>query len=85
MNQQGYDSKVTALASAMNDVFAFVHGVDCLKTIEKHRKSVVLLIQQMTECSYFVTEYATRKNFCELQSHLLCLQLITHRDPNHEI
>ena len=85
MNQRGYDSKVTTLASAMNDVFAFLHRGDCLNTIEKQRKSVTLLIQQVTECNYFVTEYIKRKNFCELQSHLLCLQLITHRDPNHEI
>ena len=85
MNQEGHDNKVTALASAMNDVFAFVHGVDCLKTIEKHRKSVVLLIQQMTECSYFVAEYTKRKNFCELQSCLSCSQLITCRDSSCKI
>ncbi|KAG8214191.1 hypothetical protein J3R82DRAFT_10981 [Butyriboletus roseoflavus] len=62
-NQQGHDSKVTTLARVMNDVFALVHVGDCLKTIEKHRKFTTLLIQQVTECSYFVAEYAKRKNF----------------------
>ena len=49
----------------MSDVLTFVHDVDPLKAINKHIKTITLLIQQVTECGYFITEYAKQKNFCQ--------------------
>ena len=49
----------------MSDVFAFVHDAEPLKAIEGHTKAVTLLIQQVTECGYFITEYIKQQNFCQ--------------------
>ena len=50
----------------MSDVFAFVHGAEPLKAIKVHAKTITLLIQQVTECVYFITEYTKRKSSCPL-------------------
>lgn len=52
----------------MSGALAFVHDAEPLKAIQSHSKLVTLLIQQVTECGYFVTEYAKQKNFCESPS-----------------
>ena len=49
----------------MSEVFAFVHGAEPLKAIKAHIKTITLLIQQVTECGYFIAEYAKRKDFCQ--------------------
>ena len=49
----------------MSDVFTFVQDAEALKTIKQHIKTITLLLQQVTECGYFITEYAKRKNFCQ--------------------
>ena len=49
----------------MRDVFAFVHGAEPLKAIKAHLDIITLLIKQVTECGYFITEYTKRKNFCQ--------------------
>ena len=49
----------------MCDIFAFVHDAEPLKAIEAHIDTITLLIKQVTECGYFITEYAKRKNFCQ--------------------
>ena len=49
----------------MSDVLEFVHDADPLKTIKAHTKTITLLIQQVTECGYFITEYAKQKSFCQ--------------------
>ena len=49
----------------MSDVLTFVHDADPLKAIKEHIKTITLLIQQVTECGYFITEYAKQKNFCQ--------------------
>ena len=48
----------------MSDVFSFVEDAEILKTVEVHREPIKLLIQQVTECGYFVVEYAKQNNFC---------------------
>ena len=49
----------------MSDVLAFVHDAEPLKTIKEHIKTITLLIQQVTECGYFITEYVKQRNFCQ--------------------
>ena len=53
----------------MKDVFSFVEDAEPLKAVEVHREPIKLLIQQVTECGYFIAEYAKQKNFCGLSFH----------------
>ena len=64
VNQQNRDDRVIRLAGTMNDVFSFVEDAEALKAIEAHREPIKLLIQQVTECGYFIAEYAQQINFC---------------------
>ena len=52
------------LANTLNDIFAFVDDARYLNDIERHAKTITVLIQQVTECGHFITEYAKQKNFC---------------------
>ena len=61
----------------MSDVLAFVHDAEPLKTIKEHIKTITLLIQQVTECGYFITEYAKQKNFCQSPIASQCSMLIS--------
>lgn len=45
----------------MSDAFTFVHDAEHLRAIEANMKTIVLLIQQVTECGYFIAEYAKKK------------------------
>ncbi|KAF8132077.1 hypothetical protein EV363DRAFT_1583662 [Boletus edulis] len=63
VNQKNRDDKIIRLAGMMSDVFTFVDHAEPLKAIEAHMKTITLLIQQVTECGYFITEYAKQKNF----------------------
>ena len=57
VNQKNYDVEIIHLAGTMSDVFAFVHDAEPLKAIMAHIKPITLLIRQVTECVYFITEY----------------------------
>ena len=50
----------------MSNVFTFVEDTETLKAVEAHRAPIKLLIQQVTECGYFIVEYAKQNNFCQL-------------------
>ncbi|KAN0081238.1 Quinonprotein alcohol dehydrogenase-like superfamily [Tylopilus felleus] len=63
VKQKERDDNIIRLASTMSDVFAFVHDAEPLKAIEAHVKTIALLVKQVTECGYFVAEYAKQKNF----------------------
>ena len=63
-DQKNCDVEIVHLASTMNDVLAFVHDAKASKTTKAHIKTITLLIQQLAECGYFITEYTKRKNFC---------------------
>ena len=65
VNQKNRDDGVIRLAGAMSDVFAFVSDAEPLKAAKAHIKTITLLIQQVTECGYFITEYAKGKSFCQ--------------------
>ena len=64
VNQKDRDERIIRLAGTMSDVFAFVHDAEPLKAIQAHTKAITVLIQQVTECGYFIAEY-TKPNFCE--------------------
>ncbi|KAF8550279.1 hypothetical protein OG21DRAFT_1419927, partial [Imleria badia] len=63
VNQKDRDEKIIRLVGTMSDVFTFVHDADPLKAIKEHMKTITLLLQQVTECGYFIAEYAKQNNF----------------------
>ncbi|KIJ60985.1 hypothetical protein HYDPIDRAFT_31686 [Hydnomerulius pinastri MD-312] len=63
INQQGRDDRIVRLAGTMNNAFAFVHDAEPLKAIKAHLKVITLLVQQATECGYFIAEYAKENSF----------------------
>ncbi|KAG9309883.1 hypothetical protein JVU11DRAFT_9912 [Chiua virens] len=63
LDQKDRDSAIIHLASTMSDVFEFVENADLLKTIEPHIKTIIPLIQQVTECGYFIAEYSKEQSF----------------------
>jgi len=65
VNQKNRDDQIIRLAGTMSDVFAFVRDAEPLKTIKAYIETITLLIQQVTECGYFITAYAKQKNFCQ--------------------
>jgi hypothetical protein len=65
VNQKNRDDQIVRLAGTMSDALRFVHDAEPLKAIKEHIKTITLLIQQVTECGYFITEYAKQKNFCQ--------------------
>ena len=48
----------------MSDVFSFVEDAEPLKAVKAHKEPIKLLLQQVTECGYFIAEYAKQNNFC---------------------
>jgi hypothetical protein len=59
IKQKNQDDQIIRLVGTMrDDVLMFVHDADPLKAIKEHIKTITLLIQQVTECGYFITEYA---------------------------
>jgi hypothetical protein len=65
IDQKNRDDQIIHLAGTMSDVLTFVHDAEPLKAIKEHIKTIKLLIQQVTECGYFIAEYAKQKNFCQ--------------------
>jgi hypothetical protein len=65
VNQKNRDDQIIRLAGTMSDVLTFVHDAEPLRAIKEHIKTIKLLIQQVTECGYFIAEYAKQKNFCQ--------------------
>ncbi|KIJ58803.1 hypothetical protein HYDPIDRAFT_33816 [Hydnomerulius pinastri MD-312] len=63
INQHGRDDRIVRLAGIMNDAFAFVLEAEPLKAIKAHLKVITLLVQQATECGYFIAEYAKANSF----------------------
>ena len=65
VNQQNRDDRAIRLAGTMSDVFSFVEDSEPLKAVEAHKGPIKLLLQQITECGYFIAEYAKQNNFCQ--------------------
>ena len=64
--QRNRDERIIRLLGTMSDVFAFVEIAAPLEKIKAHVKTITLLIQQVTECGYFIAEYTKQKEFCQL-------------------
>ena len=64
VNQQNRDDRVVRLAGTMSDVFSFVEDAEPLRAVETHKEPIKLLLQQVTECGYFIAEYAKQNSFC---------------------
>ena len=86
VNQQNRDNGVIRLATTMSNVFSFVEDAEPLKAVEAHKEPIKLLIQQVTECGYFIREYAKQNNFCQSLSPLQFPSLtFIFRDSDGEI
>jgi len=64
------DSRIVGLVETMDDVFSFVKEAEPIKKIESHGRVIELMVQQTTECAYFIREYAMNKSLCRLTSAL---------------
>ena len=64
VNQQIRDDRVIRLAGTMSNVFSFVEDAEPLKAVKAHEEPIKLLLQQVTECGYFIAEYAKQNSFC---------------------
>jgi hypothetical protein len=62
--QKDRDEAIDHLIEVMNDVYSLVHEAESLMDIESHKRILVVLTQQTTECGYFIRDYAINKNFC---------------------
>lgn len=72
------DEGIDSLAETIRDMFEFVGRVDALKKIEAHKQTIVKIVQQTTECAYFILDYRRNDSFClsSAYSHSL---IHTHR------
>ena len=68
IHQKNCDEHTIYLAGAMRDVFAFVDDTESLKKVEKHMNTITLLLQQVTECGYFIIDYTKPNSFCQSSS-----------------
>ncbi|KAJ7635140.1 hypothetical protein FB45DRAFT_790699 [Roridomyces roridus] len=51
------DQSVQSLALTMYDVYEFICEAEPLKQIESHKRIIAQLMQQTTDCGYFITDY----------------------------
>ena len=65
INQKNRDEQIIRLAATMSDTFAFVDDAEPLKKIKKHSETITLLLQQVTECGYFIADYTKPNSFCQ--------------------
>ena len=63
VNEKCDDNRIVGLVATVSDVFmlAFVGDAECLKEIKVHIKIITLLVRQIMECGYFITEYTKQK------------------------
>jgi DNA-binding ferritin-like protein len=64
-NQIELDTNVMSLAEIINDTFDIVEKADELRR-ESKSKIIMRMIQQTTECAWFVRDYMKIENFCKL-------------------
>jgi hypothetical protein len=87
VDQKNRDKRIIQLAATMKDVFSFLDDAEPLKAINTHIRTMTLLLQQVTECAFFITGYAKQKDFCQSSSNprLLFLLIRLSRDSDGEI
>jgi hypothetical protein len=63
LDQKDRDDNLGHLLEVMSDAYAFVLEAEPMKKIESHNRVLLVMVQQTTECSYFIREYATTQSF----------------------
>jgi hypothetical protein len=58
------DANIGRLVDAMNDIYGFLQEAEPLRKIESHKRIITHIMQQTTECGYFIRDYSKNKNFC---------------------
>ena len=66
VSQVVLDDKLRGLVEAMSDMFAFVNAAEPLKVIDSHAKIIKCITLQVTDCGYFISQYAKDESFCEV-------------------
>ena len=70
------DKNVNDLVAVMDDVYEYVKTyVDSKQKILELEKNLIVMLQQTTECGYFIREYA-KEGFCESPNILHCIRHI---------
>ncbi|KAJ7635109.1 hypothetical protein FB45DRAFT_1057034 [Roridomyces roridus] len=65
------DQSVQSLALTMYDVYEFICEAEPLKQIESHKRIIAQLVQQTTDCGYFITDYFQDLFGTRLAKHIL--------------
>jgi hypothetical protein len=63
LTQIDRDNRIHQLVEVIDDVYSFVKDADIVKKIESQEKIFAAMVQQTTECAYFIRDYAI-KGFC---------------------
>jgi hypothetical protein len=63
LTQKERDDNIARLLEVMVDVYAFVLEAEPVKKLESHKQILASMVQQTTECAYFLREYATNTSF----------------------
>ena len=59
------EDQIIRLSGTMTGVFASVEEAEPLKRTKAHMKTITLLVQQVTECGYLISDYTKQKNSCQ--------------------
>ncbi|KAN0085996.1 Quinonprotein alcohol dehydrogenase-like superfamily [Tylopilus felleus] len=62
INQKNLDDRIVRLSGTMSDAFSFLDDIKFMTEIGKHAETITQLLQQVTECGYFIAQYA-KDNF----------------------
>ncbi|KAF9061868.1 hypothetical protein BDP27DRAFT_1300736 [Rhodocollybia butyracea] len=57
--QMQRDKNILALIDTMDDIYSFVKEAEPLRQIESHKRVMICIAQQTTECGYFVSAYCS--------------------------
>jgi hypothetical protein len=63
--QKSRDESIGRLVDTINDTYEFVHEMEPLKKVKSHKKIIVQIMQQATECGYFIRDYSNNKDYCK--------------------
>jgi hypothetical protein len=70
--QNSRDESIGRLVDIINDTYEFVHEAEPLKKVKSHKQIIVHIIQQTTECGYFIRDYSKNEEFCKFFRTLKC-------------
>ncbi|KAF9072466.1 hypothetical protein BDP27DRAFT_1320509 [Rhodocollybia butyracea] len=67
--QMQRDENIIALIDTMDDIYNFVKEAEPLRQIESHKKVMIRIAQQTTECGYFISAYCSDSFFARTIKH----------------